>query len=107
MTYIVVTAWFPLDKGGESAEKYVESRKQFPPDRSLFKEVLQGMVKVKRRMIKSISVLEVKEGKLDETLKWEQNSMILFHDIPGYAYKIEVFFSFAEAFNMIGMQAPE
>ena len=107
MPFIVVTVWFPLNKGTEAAEKYLEVRKEFPTDRSLIKEVLQGAIKVKRDMIKSFSVSEVKPGKLDEALARQQNSMIPFHDIEGYEYNIEVYFSYPEAFGMIGMKAPE
>jgi len=107
MPYIIVTAWIPISKGGESAEKYMEVRKEFPVDRSLTKEVLQGAVKIKRDMIKSLSISEVKPGKLDEALVRQQNSMIPFHDIEGYEYKIEVFFSYPESFGMIGLKSPE
>ena len=107
MTFIIVTVWFPLNKGGEAAEKYVEVRKEFPTDRSLTKEVLQGAIIVKRDMIKSISVSEVKPGKLDEALARQQSSMIPFHDIDGYEYKFVVFFSYPESFEMIGMKSPE
>ncbi|MFX0139345.1 MAG: hypothetical protein ACFFDN_37240 [Candidatus Hodarchaeota archaeon] len=107
MPYLVITSWFPMIKGGEVAEKYIEGRKQFPPDRSLAKEVIQGVIKVKKDKAMSITISEVKEGKLDEAFKRQQESMIPYHDIQGFEYSIEVFLSFAEAMSMIGMKAPE
>jgi len=107
MPYIVITAWFPLNKGTEAAEKYVEDRKNNPPDRSLGKEILQGVLKVKGEKVKSISVTQVKEGKLEEAIINTQKSMLVYHDIEGYAYEIEVFLSFAEALPLIGMESPE
>ena len=105
--YIVVTTWFPLNKGTEVAEKYIEVRKDFPPDKSLAKEILQGALRAERNKIKTIGISEVKEGKLDEALIRQANAAIPFHDIEGYEYKIEVFFNIVEAMGLIGMTAPE
>ncbi|MFX1570869.1 MAG: hypothetical protein ACFFCV_21225 [Promethearchaeota archaeon] len=44
--FIVVTAWFPLNKSTEAAEKYIEERKAFPPDKSLVKELVANAIKV-------------------------------------------------------------
>ena len=105
--YIVVTAWFPLNKGTETAEKYIEERKAFPPDKSLVKELVANALKVERDKVKSIYIAEVKEGKLNEALTRQQNAMIMYHDIEGYEYTIDVYFNIVEAMGMIGMKPPE
>ena len=107
MPYIVVTARFPLNKGSEAAEKYIEERKAFPPDRSLVKELVPNAIKIDNDKIKSIYIAEVKEGKLNEALTRQQNAMIIYHDIEGYEYTIDVCFTVVEAMGMIGMKAPE
>jgi len=107
MPYIVVTAWFPLNKGTETAEKYIEERKAFPPDKSLVKELVANALKVERDKVKSIYIAEVKEGKLNEALTRQQNAMIMYHDIEGYEYTIDVYFNIVEAMGMIGMKPPE
>lgn len=107
MPYIIVTSWFPLNKGNEVAEKYIEERKKFPPDKSLVKEVVQNAIRVERDKAKSIYIAEVKEGKLDEALTRQQNAMIMYHEIEGYEYTIEIFFNIVEAMGMIGMKAPQ
>ena len=105
--YIIVTARFPLNKGTEAAEIYLEERKAFPPDRSLVKELVPNAIKVDKDKIRSIYIAEVKEGKLNEALTRQQNAMILYHDLEGYEYTIEVCFTVVEAMGMIGMKAPE
>ena len=107
MPYIVVTAWFPLNKGTEAAEKYIEERKEFPPDKSLVKELVANAIKVDKNKIRSIYIAQVKEGKLNEALMRQQNAMIMYHDIEGYEYTIEVCFTVVEAMGMIGMKPPE
>ena len=107
MPYIVVTAWFPLNKATEAAEKYLEERKAFPPDKSLVKELVANAIKVDKNKIRSIYIAQVKEGKLNEALMRQQNAMILYHDIEGYEYTIEICFTVVEAMGMIGMKPPE
>jgi hypothetical protein len=107
MPYIVVTSRFPLNKATEAAEKYIEERKKFPRDRSLVKEVVPNAIKADNGKIRSLYIAEVKEGKLDEALTLQQNAMVLYHDIEGYEYTIEVCFNVVEAMGMIGMKAPE
>jgi hypothetical protein len=36
-----------------------------------------------------------------------QDSLVMYHDIEGYKYKIEVWYSVVEALGMLGMKAPE
>ncbi len=107
MPYIIVTSWFPLNKGTEVAKKYSEERKEFPPDKSLTKEVIQSALKVEKNKIKAMYVAEVKEGKLDEALTRQQNALLMYHDIDGYEYTIEIFFNIVEAMGIIGMKVPE
>ena len=85
MPFIIVTAWFPLAKGTEAAEKYIEARKQYPPNRAFGKEILQGAIIAEGGRFKSITINEVKAGvALDEVMKYQQNAMIPYHDIEGY-----------------------
>ncbi|MFX0072925.1 MAG: hypothetical protein ACFFAO_17750 [Candidatus Hermodarchaeota archaeon] len=107
MPYIVVTARFPLNKGTEAAEIYIEERKAFPPDRSLIKELVPNAIKVDNDKIRSLYIAEVKDGKLNEALTRQQNAMIMYHDIEGYEYTIDVCFTVVEAMGMIGMKPPE
>jgi len=106
MPYIVITNWFPSNKAMEAAEKYLEERKKYPRDRSLGKMVVEAL-KSDERGIVGFSVINVKEGKLEESLLREQNIQVMYHDIEGYRYKIDVWWNITEALAMVGMKAPE
>ena len=107
MPYMVVTSWVPLGKIKEAVEVYIEVRKKFPPDRSLGKELIQGIAKIEGNKARTLTINEVKEGKLEEAILRQQEAMVMFHDIEGYEYSIDILLSFAETFVMIGKKAPE
>jgi hypothetical protein len=107
MPYIVVTTWTPLAKGKEVIEIYTKVRQKFPPDKALTKELVQGVLKVEGNKSKSISISKVKEGMMDKALLRQQDAMVMFHNVEGFDYTIDVYFDFPETFNMLGMQAPD
>jgi len=108
MPYVVTTSIFPLDKGNEVAKIYVESIKEFrSKQRELTKEIVPNAIKATNDGIESISVHDVKEGKLEEFLMLEQNYMVNYHNIPGYKYRTEVRFKVTEALELIGLKMPE
>ena len=107
MPYIVVTTWTPLAKGKQVVEIYAKLRQKFPVDKTLTKELIQGVLKVEGGKSKSISISKVKEGMMDKALLRQQDAMVMFHDVEGLEYRIDVYFDFPESFGMIGMQAPD
>ena len=107
MVYIIVTTSFPVQKGTETAKKYVEERRKNPPDRSLGKEILQSALRVVKGRVKTMSITEVKEGKLDEALIRTQNVMVPYHELEDYKYTIKVYLNVVEALKMVGMETPE
>ena len=54
-----------------------------------------------------ISVYDMKEGKLEEMMATQQKHLLVYHDIPGYRYRMEVRFKVTEALEMLGMTFPE
>ncbi len=107
MPYIIIKTQFPFNKAREVAEHYIEEKKKYPTDKSLRKNILEGALKVSGNVIKSLNVIEVKTGKLDEALIKMQNIMIDYHDIEGYQYEMEVYFNLGEAMGLIGMKPPK
>ena len=75
--------------------------------RPLAKEIIPNAVKATEEGMTVISVHEVKEGKLEECLAQQQKQLLVFHDIPGYRYRMEVRFNVVEAIEMLGMKVPE
>ncbi|MFW9894708.1 MAG: hypothetical protein ACFFD7_02780 [Candidatus Thorarchaeota archaeon] len=68
MPYIVVNGWYPTHLTQEVVDKYVEMLKEFPFDRSLGKETIPVAVSSGKSGIRVMSVMEVKEGKLQEAI---------------------------------------
>jgi hypothetical protein len=54
-----------------------------------------------------MSIAEVKPGKLEEAWELGQKRMVMFIEIEGFEYSIEVQSTAAEALARIGMSAPE
>ena len=106
MPYIVVTIWYPLDIIQEVVDKYFEMLKQYPFDRSLGKETISVASTTNKEGIKSISVVEVKEGKLREALDFAGNRMRMFNDIKGFNYKTRIWTTVAEGLEGLGMSLP-
>ena len=107
MPYIVVMTWTPLSKGKQVVEIYAKVRQKYPVDKTLTKELIQGVLKVEGDKSKSISISKVKDGMMNKALLRQQEAMAMFHDVEGIEYTIDVYFDFPESFSMIGMQAPD
>ncbi len=108
MPYVFTYNLIPSHKINKSAEIYLKERKgERSAMRPLAKEIIPNAVKATMEGIETISVHDVKEGKLEEFLNLQQKLMVAYHDIEGYKYKIEVRFKITEALEMIGMKMPE
>ena len=107
MVLVLTTTRFPVHKGREVSEKYIEVSKEFPPDRSLGKVILQLAARITGNEIEAIGLSEVKEGKYEEFLKRGMMMELKYADIEGFTSKNEIFLSGVEAFPMIGLEMPE
>ena len=106
MPYIIVEAWFPTDIVQEVADKYMEMLKEFPFDRSLGKETRHVAASSNSKGIKIMSVMEAKQDKLYEAIRWIGNRMMLFQSIKGYEYKTRLWSTVVEALEPLGMSMP-
>ncbi len=106
MPYIVVTLNYPSHIAQEVTEKYFEALKQYPFDRTLGKEVISGAVTTNSRGVVAVSVMNVKEGKLNEAVPWMDKRMALFLPVKGCEYKTRVWSTIVEALDNIGMKLP-
>jgi hypothetical protein len=107
MPYIITTTWYPSDKTTDAANRYFEMLEKFPPDDSLGEQVVPVAVTTTKKGIKTMGITEAKEGKLEEALTRGRNSMVMFHNIEGFEYTIEVYSTISEALTLIGMSLPE
>ena len=106
MVYYIVTNWFPGSSADDVAKMYLEERKKYPRDKSLLKVVAE-CIRSDKKGIKTMGVAEVKEGRLQEALKRQQEILTMYRNIEGYTSTLEVWWNPVEALGMIGMKAPE
>ena len=108
MPYVFTYSLVPAHKIKKSAELYLKEMKEArSATRALAKEIIPNAVKSTKEGIETISVHDVKEGKLEEFLKTQQKLMVAYHAIEEFKYNIEVRFKATEALEMIGMKMLE
>ena len=107
MGYIFSTVWFPPAKGEEVAKKFLEVAKKFPPDKSLGKTLFPGALMRTQSGIKSISMFEVKDGKLEAALERVNKVLAAYSEIEGVNSTVELMATLAEALELVGLKTPE
>ena len=107
MVLVLSTTRFPINKAKEVSKLYIEVAKEFPPDRTLEKQILRLAARITGEEIESIGLSEVKEGKYEEVLKRGMMLQLKFADIEGIKFKNEIYLSGVEAFQMVGFEIPE
>ena len=103
MPYIVVYSWYPTHKVPEVAQRYLEVLEKYPHDETLSEQVVPVSIKATERGIQGIAIALAKEGKLEEALSAIIQSQVMYHDIEGYEYSVEVQFTVVESLAFIGM----
>jgi hypothetical protein len=107
MPYIITTSLYPSHKASEVAERYLEAITKYPPDDNLATQVVPAAVKATHQGIRGITIIEVKEGKLEEAYNRAVNMMVMFQSIEGFEYTMEINYKVEEALSLIGMSVPE
>jgi hypothetical protein len=107
MPYIVITSKYPSDLGPQVAKRYLEAIKEFPSDDRIAVEIVPAAVKATTEGLNVIAIVEVKEGKLEEALKLRGSRSVMFQNIAGYEYSMDVYLKVDEALALIGMSMPK
>jgi len=106
MPYLVTTSLYPNQIAPEVGARYIEALAMYPPDEGIGTEIVPAAVKSTHQGIKVLTISEIKEGKLDAAYTRATNMMVMFQDIPGFAYTVEVQLKVEEAMSAIGMDMP-
>ncbi len=108
MVHIMATAWWPPNptKGAEIAKKGYDAAKKFPADESLLTLLVQGFMGDKIGT-KSISIWNIKEGKLEDALTRIMDEMRFYAEVEGFTYKLDLMVTVEEAWATVGMTPPE
>ncbi|MHA2009406.1 MAG: hypothetical protein ACXABO_14545 [Promethearchaeota archaeon] len=107
MVYIITTVWFPPSKRVEIAKKAIEVAQKTQPDPSISTLVVPNAIMGSPNGITSLSISEVKEGKLEEALNLAVENIMEYMDIEGYNYKIDLANTLTEAMTMLDLKMPE
>ncbi|MCG6912171.1 MAG: hypothetical protein LJE94_18930 [Deltaproteobacteria bacterium] len=106
MPYLKITSRFPSDTGPAAAEKHLEVLSKFPHDESISIETVPAAVRMTHKGVKSFSISEVKDGKLDAAYSRAVKMMAMFIGIKGFEYTIEIYSKIDEAMATMGMEMP-
>jgi len=105
MPYLFTYNIFPNEQAENIAKAYLKVVKEERAEwRPLAKEIISNAVKGTIDGMSVISVYDVKEGKLEELLAIQQKHLLVYQNIPGYRYRMELRFKVTEALGMIGMK---
>jgi hypothetical protein len=103
MPYIFTTSMYPSDKVNEVAKRYLEAMAKYPPDASLGTLIVPAAVITTLQGIKTIGIMEVKKGNLEDAMARVANMMSMFFSIQGFEYTMERYATVEEAMKTIGM----
>ena len=107
MVLILSTTKVPISKAKEVGKRYLEVAKEFPPNKSLEKVILQLGTRIIGNEIEVISLVEVKEGKYEELLERNTKVRLRYADIEGINFEDATFLSGVKSLPMIGFEMPE
>jgi len=107
MVYIITTVWFPPSKRMEVANKAIEVAQKGPLDPSIITVVVPNAIMGSPNGITVLSIVEVKQGKLEEALTLAAENVMYYADIEGFNYKIDLANTQAEGMTMLGLKMPE
>ena len=104
MPYLVVRTQWPAHKRAEVLKKTIEIRKKYPP--SNYDALAEERVRspsVTLEGAETLGIWEVKKGKLEEFLDLMGSALLLYADIEGFHYSMEVRPTLLEAFARAGL----
>jgi hypothetical protein len=102
MPYIVVQAWYPPDRVDDVVNVYMQAVEKVPADESITTPVVEAAVTSNKDGIETISISEVKPGKLEEAIDRTNQRMVMFHSVPDYRYESKTWMTVEEALSAVG-----
>jgi len=96
MVYIVVKVFYPTHQNEVVSARNIEMTAKFPPDNSIAEPVIPLAARATKEGIEAMGINLVKEGKFDEALIRTGRAMVMFNDIEGFEYSLEVWLTLPE-----------
>jgi len=107
MVYLFLEVWYPPGQESKAGSKYLEVMKKYPPDLSVGEATIPFAVNTTPEGIHTITVTNVKKGKLEQAIKDATRDMLEFSGIEGMRYQIRTYLTAVEAMGLIKLQMPE
>jgi hypothetical protein len=107
MPYLITTLSYPNNKAAEVAKKGLEMVKKYPEDKKLGTRIVPSAIKATLEGIKTISITEVKKGKLEDLVTRAGNMLAMFNNIQGFTSQMDIYMTTEEAYVSIGMSPPK
>ncbi len=109
MPHIVIFAKCPSHLATTFVKKALEGIKKnlFPDDESIQETLVQSAGKMTEDGLRLLSVTSVKEGKLEEALNIVLKEMVYYSEIEGFESSVEVWHTYQEAMQALGIELPE
>ena len=82
-------------------------RKKYPDDNKLGARLVPAATKGTLEGIETISITEVKKGKLEDYLTRVGNMLAMFNNIQGVTSQVDIYMTTEEAYMSIGMSPPK
>ena len=108
MPHIVIFMKYPNHLVRKVVQKALETvqKNLFPDDEAIQETLVLSAWKSTEDGTRALSVTRVKEGKLEEALKAVYKEMVYFSEIEGYEISVEVWGTWQEGFEALGIEAP-
>jgi len=92
----------------EVVQKALEAMQKnlFPDDESIQETLVLSAWRTTEDGFRALSVTRVKEGKLEVALKMVNKELVYYSDIEGYEASVEVWGTWQEGFESLGMEIP-
>jgi hypothetical protein len=101
--YIVTKCLYPNDKTKAVAQMYLEAMKKYPDDASVATPIVPAAAHATLQGMTVTVIYEAKKGKLEDAYAIVVKRMVMFYDIQGFQYALEIHLNLEEAMGAIGM----
>ncbi len=101
--YLVVSEVYPNNAAKEVASLYVKAITKYPHNDSLAVPIVPAALRTILQGIESLSVYEIKKGKAEDAVNYISTRLMMFNDIQGYRWTINLYLNLEEALKLVGM----
>lgn len=102
-TTLMIRNSYPNDKAQEAGKIFLKAiAKKLPP----FMKRLEVYIEPRETGMNGYAIYEIDDDKVGDGVRELTNRQVLFHEIPGYRWRIAILMKAAEALPMVGLAPP-